>query len=86
MSPDDTETEEFITIIAPTTEEAMGQFKSRGLDRQGYAIAGRIGRHRFTLIDGHDASDPFAGRDLIAATFSRRVPFAHSRLVNTTNG
>ena len=78
MPLDDGETEEFITIIASTTSEAMEQFKTRGLDRQGYAIAGRVGRHRFTLIDGARASDPFAGRDLIAATFSRRVPRAAS--------
>lgn len=65
--------EEYITIIAPTANEAMAQFKARGLDVQGYAIAGRIGRHRFTLVGGDDIHDLFSGDGMIAATFSRRV-------------
>ena len=56
-----TEIEEFVTIIARTTDEAMQQFKVRGLDRQGFAIAGRIGRHRFTLVNGPYADDLFPG-------------------------
>ncbi|WP_423066067.1 hypothetical protein [Devosia sp. CN2-171] len=68
------ETEEFVTIIAPSTGDAMRQFKAQGLDRQGFAIAGRIGQHRFSLVDGPHAADPFPGQSLVAATFSRRVP------------
>jgi hypothetical protein len=73
MSPIDTQRDEYITIIAPTAGEAMAQFKARGLDSQGYAIAGRIGRHRFTLIGGEEAQELFSGAGMIAATFSRRV-------------
>lgn len=65
--------EEYITIIAPTANEAMAQFKARGLGEQGYAIAGRIGRHQFTLVGGEDAQELFSGAGMIAATFSRRV-------------
>jgi hypothetical protein len=69
-----TETEEFVTIIARTTDEAMQQFKARGLDREGFTIAGRIGRHKFTLVNGPYADELFPGQSLVAATFSRRVP------------
>jgi hypothetical protein len=65
--------DEYITIIAPTAGEAMAQFKARGLDRQGYAIAGRIGRHQFTLVGGEEAQELFSGSGMIAATFSRQI-------------
>lgn len=65
--------DEYITIIAPTANEAMAQFKARGLDALGYAIAGRIGRHQFTLVGGEDAQELFSGAGMIAATFSRKV-------------
>jgi hypothetical protein len=68
-----TDTEDFVTIIAPSTGEAMQQFKAQGLDLQGYSIAGRIGRHRFSLVDGAQSSELFPGQEMIAATFSRRV-------------
>ncbi|MHB1103379.1 MAG: hypothetical protein ACYC0C_11530 [Devosia sp.] len=68
-----TETEDFITIIAPSTGEAMRQFKAQGLDLLGYAITGRIGRHRFSLVEGARSSELFPGQEMIAATFSRRV-------------
>lgn len=68
------ETEEFVTIIARTTEEAMRQFTAQGLDELGFAITGRIGRHKFALAEGNDASELFRGQSLVAATFSRRVP------------
>ena len=73
MRSDSTKTEDFVTIIAASTAEAMEQYKAQGLDQQGYAITGRIGRHRFSLVDGSGSSELFAGRDMIAATFSRRV-------------
>ncbi len=73
MSPTSSEREEYLTIIAPTANEAMAQFKARGLDAQGYAIAGKIGRHRFTLVGGEDSHELFSGSGMIAATFSRRV-------------
>ncbi|WP_423068949.1 hypothetical protein [Devosia sp. CN2-171] len=74
MNPTNTETEEFVTIIAPSTGEAMRQFKAQGLDRQGFAIAGRIGQHKFSLVSGESVSELFRGQALVAATFSRRVP------------
>lgn len=74
MNDSRTETEEFVTIIARTTDEAMHQFKERGLGSQGFVIAGRIGRHEFRLVNGPDADELFPGQQLVAATFSRRVP------------
>jgi hypothetical protein len=73
VRPSHTDTEDFITIIAPSTGEAMRQFKAQGLDLLGYSIAGRIGRHRFSLVDAGGSSELFPGQEMIAATFSRRV-------------
>lgn len=73
MRSDQATTEDFVTIIAPSTGEAMRQFKAQGLDLLGYAITGRIAPHRFSLADGTSCSDLFPGREMIAATFSRRV-------------
>ena len=68
------ETEEFVTISARTTDEAMRQFTAQGLDQLGFAITGRVGRHKFALASGDGASELFRGQSLVAATFSRRVP------------
>src|SRR5690606_32234549 len=73
MSPITDQRDDYITIIAPTAHEAMAQLKARGLADQGYAIAGRIGRHRFTLVGGEDAQELFSGAGMIAATFCRRA-------------
>ena len=73
MRSNDPDTEDFITIIAASTSEAMQQFKAQGLNLLGYSIAGRIGRHRFSLVDGAHSSELFPGQEMIAATFSRRV-------------
>lgn len=73
MNSTEDQRDEYITIIAPTALEAMAQFKARGLGEMGYAIAGRIGRHRFTLVGGEDAQELFSGSGMIAATFCRRV-------------
>lgn len=73
MSPSISEREEYLTIIAPTASEAMAQFKARHLDEQGYAIAGKIGRHQFSLVGGEGSTELFAGNGMIAATFSRKV-------------
>ena len=70
------ETEEFVTIIASTTEEAMHQFTAQGLDQLGFHIAGRVGPHRFALANGLCADELFPGQSLVAATFSRRMPAA----------
>ncbi len=73
MTPITEQRDEYITIIAPTANEAMAQFKARGLAAQGYSIAGRIGRHQFTLVGGEDAQELFSGAGMIAATFCRRA-------------
>ena len=73
MSPSSSEREEYLTIIAPNASAAMAQFKAQDLAAQGYAIAGKIGRHRFSLVDGSGSSALFSGDGLIAATFSRKV-------------
>ncbi|MBF0680576.1 MAG: hypothetical protein IR164_16750 [Devosia sp.] len=73
MNSDIAQRDEYITIIAPTAQEAMAQFKARGLDDQGFTIAGRIGRHQFTLVGAEEAQELFSGAGMIAATFSRRV-------------
>ena len=73
MSPSISEREEYLTIIAPTATEAMAQFKARDLDTQGYAIAGKIGRHQFSLVGGEGSTELFSGNGMIAATFSRKV-------------
>lgn len=73
MSPSISEREEYLTIIAPTAIEAMAQFKARGLDVQGYSIAGKIGRHQFTLVSGGTSAELFSGIGMIAATFRRKV-------------
>lgn len=73
MNPNISEREEYLTIIAPSAHEAMAQFKARGLDQQGYAIAGKIGRHQFALVSGSDSTELFSGGGMFAATFSRRV-------------
>ena len=65
--------DEFVTIIAPSTREVMEQFKAQGLDRQGYAIAGRIGPHRFSMVSGQGSSELFEGQGMIAGTFARKV-------------
>lgn len=73
MNRDIAQRDEYITIFAPTAQEAMAQFKARGLDDQGFTIAGRIGRHQFTLVGAEEAQELFSGAGMIAATFSRRV-------------
>ena len=73
MSPSISEREEYLTIIAPTASQAMAQFKARGLDEQGYAISGKIGRHQFSLVGGEGSTELFSGNGMIAATFSRKV-------------
>lgn len=73
MTPTPEAREEYVTIIAPTAGEAMAQFKARGLDREGYSIAGKIGRHQFSLVAGGGTADLFSGSGMFAATFRRTV-------------
>lgn len=65
------ETEEFVTIIAPTLVGVMQQFKARGLAAAGYAITGQAGRHHFEVSDPAGNRDLFDGTPMMAATFRR---------------
>jgi hypothetical protein len=64
---------EYVTIVAPTLGEVMKKFRDSGLAAQGYAIAGRVGRHRFAM-GGTDAGEElFGGSAMTAATFFRPI-------------
>jgi hypothetical protein len=65
--------EEYITIIGPDMNAVMRQFREQGLDREGYAITGRIDRHRFEMADASGIHDLFGGTPMLAATFMRRT-------------
>jgi hypothetical protein len=65
--------EDYITIIGQDMKAVMRQFHDQGLDRQGYAITGRIDRHRFEMADADGVRDLFEGTPMLAATFMRRV-------------
>lgn len=67
------ERDEYVTIIAPTAMQAMAQFKERGLDIQGYSIAGKIGQHEFAVIQSDGTTQVFDHRGMVAATFRRRI-------------
>lgn len=67
------QTEDFITIIAPSMAEVMASFCAQGLAEKQYAIVHRAGRHSFTLAHGGEpATTLFEGTPMIAATFARR--------------
>ncbi len=61
-----------ITIIAPSVKEAMEQFKKKGLDSLGYAIAGKIVRQQFSLINSNGSEQMFDGKPMFAATWVRK--------------
>ncbi len=65
------ETEEYVTIIAPTLSGVMGQFRARGLAAAGYAITGQAARHHFEVADPAGSRDLFDGSAMVAATFRR---------------
>ena len=65
--------EEYVTIIGANMDAVMRQFRAQGLDRDGYAITGRIDRHRFEMADATGVHDLFDGAPMLAATFMRRV-------------
>ncbi|MBU1304777.1 MAG: hypothetical protein KKF33_04560 [Alphaproteobacteria bacterium] len=73
MSPNISEREEYLTIMAPTAAQAMAQFKAQDLGSQGYAIAGKIGRHQFSMVGDDGSTATVSGSGMIAATFSRKV-------------
>lgn len=63
--------EEYITIVAPTINEVMQQFRVSDLAAQGYCIAGRVGRHKFSYAGETQNTDLFDGNRMVAATFIR---------------
>ena len=73
MNPASSEREEYLTIFAPTAHAAMAQFSAQGLASQGYAIAGKIGRHQFAVVDGEGCAALLDSAGMVAATFSRKV-------------
>jgi hypothetical protein len=73
MNPTGSGREEYLTILAPTATEIMAQFNQRALGAEGYAIAGKMGRHQFSLVRPDGSIELQSGDGLIAATFSRRV-------------
>ncbi|MBJ6988363.1 MULTISPECIES: hypothetical protein [unclassified Devosia] len=70
MQPQQNDRDEYVTIFANSAADAMAQYWARGMDRQGYLIAGRIGPHEIRSSDGCEV---FSTQGLVAATFSRRV-------------
>lgn len=65
--------EEFITIVAPTIDDVMQEFHTSDLASQGYSIAGRVGRHKFSYAEGTNKSELFEGVRMFAATFTRTL-------------
>lgn len=65
------QTEEFVTIIAPSLSDVMQQFRARGLAAAGYAITGKAGRHQFSVAGQSGSTELFDGAAMVAATFRR---------------
>lgn len=64
--------EEFVTIVGGTAEEISQTFREQGLAEQDFTIVHRIGRHRLALPTGQDLLSLLDGRQLVAATYTRR--------------
>lgn len=62
---------EFVTILAPTAEEAFREFKRQGLGDRGYLIAGQMARHRFSIVAGEEARGIDDLNGMVVATFRR---------------
>lgn len=65
--------DEFVTIVGGTAEEISRTFREQGLAEQDFSIVHRIGRHRLALAPGQDPTSLFDGRELVAATYTRRA-------------
>jgi hypothetical protein len=63
--------DEFVTIIGANMAEIHAEFQAQGLSDREFSIVHRIGRHRFTRVDGNDVEHLFSGKPMIAATFTR---------------
>lgn len=73
ITGNDRQSEDYVTIIGPSLIEVMRQFRERGLGEDGYAIVGRVDRHRFAMADVDGAHELFDGEPMLAATFMRRA-------------
>lgn len=67
-----TQPDEFVTIIGRNVAEIANEFRAQGLAAQEFSIVHRIGRTRFTRVNGDKSEAVFEGEQLIAATFQRR--------------
>jgi hypothetical protein len=63
--------DEFITIIGANMAEINAEFRAQGLSDRDFSIVHRIGRHRFTHVNGGGTQAMFEGQPMIAATFAR---------------
>ena len=64
--------DEFITIIGANMAEINAEFRAQGLADREFSIVHKIGRHRFTHVNGDSTKEMFEGEPMIAATFARR--------------
>ena len=61
-----------ITIIARSPGQAIAEFHRRGLNKEGYAICGRIVPHKFEMVSDEGVAESlFEGDHFYSATFSR---------------
>lgn len=67
------EHDEFVTIIGADMAEITNEFRAQGLAEKQFSIVHKIGRHRFTRVDGERTETMFDGQALIAATFKRQA-------------
>ncbi len=65
------EADEFVTLIGASMEEIYAAYRAQGLERD-FSIVHRVGRHRFTKVNGDAPEAMFDGQPMIAATFWRR--------------
>lgn len=65
------DTDQYITIVAPSIGEVMKRFRDSGLAARGYAIAGPVARHTFAYAGEDSDEAPFGGSPMTAATFIR---------------
>lgn len=65
------DTEQYITIVAPSIAEVMQRFRDSGLAARGYAIAGPVARHTFSYAGSDGDEQPFGDSPMTAATFIR---------------
>lgn len=65
------DTDQYITIVAPSIAEVMQRFRDNGLAARGYAITGPVARHTFSYAGADGDQQPFGGAPMTAATFIR---------------